>query len=712
MLTRKIWDHTIDVKKGFIPRKGKVYPLSREEREEVREFVKEQLRKGYIRPSKLPQMVPVFFVGKKDGRRRMVQDYRYLNEWTIKNNYPLPLISDVLENIRVKKLFTKMDLQWGYNNIRIKEEDEWKVAFMTPEGSFEPTVMFFELTNSPATFQAMMNELLRDLINTGKVVVFIDDVIVGTKTEEGHDELVVEVIKRLEENNLYVKPEKCKWKVKEVEFLGVVIGPEGIKMEKEKVKGVLEWLTPKCIKEVQKFLGLVNYYRWFIEGFATVARPLHDLVKKDKKWEWTEREEKAFKELKERFTKELVLAAPDIDKKMRMEVDALDYAMGGVLSMECEDGLWRPVAFLSKSLNETERNYEIHDKEMLAIIRGLEAWRHLLERAQSKFEIWMDHKNLEYFMKAQKLNRRQARWALYLSQFDFTLKHVAGRKMGKADELSKRADWKAGVDKDNENQVLIKDNWICSMQEVIVEGPEVDVLEKIKKARSKDEDVVRVVEEMKKAGVKELQGNEWQIEGNLVLKDRKVYVPREEELRTEVIRLHHDVPAVGHGGRWKTVELVTRNYWWPGVTRDVGKYVEGCDLYQRIKNRTEELAGKLKLSEVLRKPWLYITVDFITKLLVVAGKDAILVVCDWLSKITHFVATTEGTSAEGLARLFRDNVWKLHGLPESVVSDRGLQFAVELTKELNRMLGIKAKLSMAFHPQTDGQTEQMNQELE
>jgi len=318
--------------------------LSREEREEVREFVKEQLRKGYIRPSKSPQTAPVFFVGKKDGKKRMVQDYHYLNEWTIKNNYPLPLISDILENIRTKKLFTKMDLRWGYNNMRIKEGDEWKAAFTTLEGSFEPTVMFFGLMNSPATFQAMMNELLRDLINMGKVAVFIDDVIVGTESEEGHDELVAEVIKRLKGNDLYVKPEKYKWKVKEVEFLGVVIGPEGIKMEKEKVKGVLEWPTPKCVKDVQKFLGLANYYCRFIEGFAMVgfamvARPLHDLVKKDKKWDWTEKEEEAFKELKERFTKEPVLAAPDIDKKVRMEVDALDYATEGVLSMECKDGL-------------------------------------------------------------------------------------------------------------------------------------------------------------------------------------------------------------------------------------------------------------------------------------------------------------------------------------------------------------------------------------
>ena len=311
----------------------------RKEREEVREFVKKQLRKGYIQPSKSLQMVLVFFVGKKDGKKRMVQDYRYLNEWTIKNNYPLPLISDVLENIGIKKLFTKIDLRWGYNNIRIKEGDEWKAVFTMPEGSFKPTVMFFGLTNSPATFQAIMNELLRDLINTGKVAAFIDNVIVGTEIEEGHDELVAEVIKRLEENDLYVKPEKCRWKVREVGFLGVVIGPEGIKMEEEKVKGILEWPTPKCVKDVQKFLGLANYYRWFIEGFASIARPLYNMVKKDKKWEWTEKQDKAFEELKKRFTEKLVLATPDLDKKIRMEVDASDYAIGGVLSMECENRL-------------------------------------------------------------------------------------------------------------------------------------------------------------------------------------------------------------------------------------------------------------------------------------------------------------------------------------------------------------------------------------
>ena len=270
-------------------------------------------------------------------------------------------------------------------------------------------VMFFGLTNSLAMFQAMMNDLLRDLVVEEKVAVFIDDVMIAMETEEGHDEIVEEVLRRLEENDLFVKPEKCVWKVKEVGFSGVIIREDGVRMEKEKVQGVIEWLVPRSVKNVQKFLGLANYYRWFVKDFAKIAKPLHEMTRKENKWNWGEKQQKAFEELKGRFMTEPVLVIPDLDKEMRMETDALDFAMGKVLSMKCEDERWRPVAYISKSLNEAERNYEIHNKEMLAIIWCLKAWRHFLEGAKNQFEIWIDYKNLEYFMKAQKLNWRQAR---------------------------------------------------------------------------------------------------------------------------------------------------------------------------------------------------------------------------------------------------------------------------------------------------------------
>jgi len=329
-----------------------------------------------------------------------------------------------------------------------------------------------------------------------------------TEMEEGHDELVEEILRRLEEHNLYIKPEKCEWKVKEVGFLRVVIGPDGIKMEKEKVRGVLEWPTPKCVKNVQKFLGLVNYYRRFVKDFAEIARPMHRLVQEQERWNWGAEQEEAFRRLKEIFMSEPVLAASDLDKEMRVEVDASDYATGGVLSMKYEDERWRPVAYISKSLSDTEKNYEIHDKEMLAVIRCLEAWRHFLENARIKFEVWMDHKNLEYFMSSQKLNRHQAQWALFLSHFNFKLVHVPGTKMEKADGLSRWPDWQEGVGRENEDRTLVKKEWLetRALEEVVIEG--VDILDRIRKSKTVDDEIVKVVEEMKKANVKVLRNEE------------------------------------------------------------------------------------------------------------------------------------------------------------------------------------------------------------
>ena len=383
--------------------------MSKNKREEVQNFVKDQLRKGYIRPSKSPQTLPVFFVDKKNRSKRMVIDYHNLNDQTVKNNYLLPLITDLIDNMGNKKVFTKMDLRWGFNNVRIKKGNEWKGAFTMHMGSFEPTMMFFGMTNLPATFQAMMNEILRDLINKGKVTVFVNDVLVGTETEEGHDEIVEEILRRLEENNLYVKSEKCVWKVRKIGFLEVVIGPNGIEMEKEKMEEVLSWPEPKNMKDVRKFLGLVNYYRRFIKDFTQVARPMNTLTRKDVKWQWKAEQQQAFDKLKRIFTTKPVLAAPDLDKEFRVEANASNYATGGVLSIKYSDKIWRPVTFISKSLSDTKRNYEIHDKEMLVVVRCLEAWRHFLKGAVVKFKIWTDHKNLEYFMKVQKLNQRQVR---------------------------------------------------------------------------------------------------------------------------------------------------------------------------------------------------------------------------------------------------------------------------------------------------------------
>ena len=412
----KPWDHGIDLKQDFQPKKGRLIPLSVDEQKEVEAFLDDQLAKGYIRPSISPQTSPVFFVPKKDGKKHMVQDYHYVNEFTVKNNYPLPLISQLVDKLKGCKLFTKMDLRWGYNNIQVKEGDEWKAAFVTHKGAFKPLVMYFSLCNSPATFQKMVNEIFHNMSDV--CMVYIDDLMIFTKTDnqEEHDKIMLEVLHRLEANDLFVKPEKCHFQVKEVNFLGMIVSCDGIKMDPSKVSAILKWPDLTNVKQVGAFLGLGNFYRCFIKDYAIIARLLMDLTCKDTPFTFSDKERGAFNTLKVAFTKAPVLQYPDQDREFWLETDASEFAVGGVLSVKGDDNDFHPVAYMAhESMTPPERNYPIHDKEMLAIIKATECWRHYLEATPYAFKIHMDHNNLTYFMRSQNLSKRQARWQLWMS---------------------------------------------------------------------------------------------------------------------------------------------------------------------------------------------------------------------------------------------------------------------------------------------------------
>src|SRR5215472_4077424 len=707
----RVWDHAIELLPEAEPFSTKLYAISPSEQPELDRFLDENLQSGRIRPSKSPMASPVFFIKKKDGSLRLVQDYRKLNAITVKNSYPLPLIQDLMGKVSKAKIFTKLDVRWGYNNVRIKEGDEWKAAFRTNRGLFEPLVMFFGLTNSPATFQTMMNALFKELIDEGVVVVYIDDILVFTATLEEHRRVVRRVLEILSENNLFLKPEKCIFEVPEVEFLGLIISEGKVRMDPVKVAGVRDWPTPKALVEVQSFLGFANFYRRFIEDFSTVAHPLHALQKKGVVWRWGKEEEAAFQRLKEKITASPVLTHPDPDRPYSLETDSSDFATGAVLSQACEDSKWRPVGYYSKSLNEVERNYPIHDKEMLSVIRALQEWRHLLEGAKHRFDILNDHRNLTFFATAQNLNRRQARWSLYLSRFDFQLVHRPGKSSGKPDALSRRADHKTGQE-DNRDKILLPSRlFVAATGGIVLEGLETELMERIKKCEDKDEAVVRAFKELGSTrGV--LRGTEWSEEGGVILFNGKVYVPRDPQLRHDIVRQHHDAAIAGHPGRWKTLELVTRNFWWPGISRYVAGYVKGCDACNRTKIFPAAPAGRLMPNSIPTDRWQVVTVDLVTDLPICQGYDTIWVAVDRLSKRIHIAPTTKDLDSVGHARLFRDHVWRHHGLPDQVISDRGPQFVRSFTRELNRLLGIETRASTAFHPQTDGQTERVNMEIE
>ncbi|GLB43852.1 putative retrotransposable element tf2 155 kda protein type 1-like [Lyophyllum shimeji] len=524
-------------------------------------------------------------------------------------------------------------------------------------------------------------------------------------TLEEHRRITRIVLDCLREHRLFLKPEKCEFERTEIEYLGLIISHGTASMDPVKVAGVAEWPVPKNKKEVQSFLGFTNFYRRFIRDFSHHARPLFDLTAKDVAWTWGSGQQDAFDSLKRAITSKPVLIFPDDDRPFRVEAAP-------------EDEKWHPVAFYSKSLNAVERNYEIHDKEMLAIIRALEEWRHFLEGARHKVDIYTDHKNLQYFLTAKKLNRRQARWSLYLANFDFVLHHRPGRSMGKPDALSRRADHGDGS-ADNADIVLLKPEFfaIRALQGLIAAGEEDKILQDIRRGNREgaQEDVVaKAAAALKSArsGVRSVRSAEWSEDQGILMFRGRIYVPNIPELRHRIVEQHHDSRVAGHPGRWKTLELVSRSYWWPQMPRYIGSYTSTCDLCQRTKVRRQLPMGQLHLLPIPEGCWSVVSVDFIVELPEAHGYDAVMVVVDSVGKRAHFIPTHTTCTAMGAANLYRKHVWKLHGLPDAFVSDRGPQFIAEFTQELYRLLGIKLSTSTAYHPQSDGQTERVNQELE
>ncbi|KAJ1575391.1 hypothetical protein NDA15_001059 [Ustilago hordei] len=361
-------DLHLELIEGGKPPQGPLYLKGPKEMSELRRYLDENLEKGFIRPSKSPAQSPVLFVPKKDGGLGLCMDYRGLNEITVKNRAPLPLIEEQLFLLRKARIYTKLDLRAAYNLIRIAKGDEWKTAFGTQLGLYEYLVMPFGLANAPAHFQSFINDIFQDIIGI-YVVVYLDDFLIFSDTEEAHVKHVTEVLTRLRSNRLFAKLSKCEFHTKTVEFLGYIIKPMGIEMDPEKVRTVKEWPMPESIHDIQRFLGFANFYRRFIAHFARIAKPLTALVKpieRFKKFELPEEAQQAFHKLIQAFTSAGVLQHFDYHLPTRLETDASDFAIAGVLKQEHE-GRWHPVAFYSRKMSSAKKNYEIHDKELLAV---------------------------------------------------------------------------------------------------------------------------------------------------------------------------------------------------------------------------------------------------------------------------------------------------------------------------------------------------------
>ncbi|CAM4463975.1 unnamed protein product [Leuciscus chuanchicus] len=668
------YDCCIDLLPGSTPPRGRLYSLSAPEREALEKYLSESLDAGIIVPSSSPAGAGFFFVKKKDGSLRPCIDYRGLNDITVKNRYPLPLMSSAFEILQGAKIFTKLDLRNAYHLVRIKQGDEWKTAFNTPIGHFEYRVLPFGLVNAPAVFQALVNDVLRDMLNVF-VFVYLDDILIFSPSLEVHVQHVRRVLQRLLENRLFVKSEKCVFHSRSVTFLGSVVSAEGISMDPEKVRAVLDWPVPDSRVALQRFLGFANFYRRFIRNFSQVAAPLSALTSVKSQFVWSDMAQDAFDRLKRLFTSAPILVTPDPERQFIVEVDASDVGVGAILSQRSSlDDKVHPCAFFSHRLSPAERNYDVGNRELLAIRLALGEWRHWLEGASVPFIVWTDHRNLEYIRSAKRLNARQARWALFFGRFDFSISFRPGSKNLKPDALSRQF---GSTEEASTKEVIIP-------QHCVVGAAVWGVEQTVKRALS------------------------------LVVRPPRapsgtLFVP--ETARSSVLQWGHASKLVAHPGVRGTLAAVRQKFWWPTRERDIRRFVASCPVCAQTKSSNTPPAGLLRPLPIPSRPWSHIALDFVTGLPLSAGNTVILTVVDRFSKAAHFIPLPKLPSARETAQIMVDHVFRIHGLPSDIVSDRGPQFASQFWREFCRLIGASPSLSSGFHPQTNGQAERTNQIL-
>uniref|UniRef100_A0A8C6MBY8 Gypsy retrotransposon integrase-like protein 1 n=1 Tax=Nothobranchius furzeri TaxID=105023 RepID=A0A8C6MBY8_NOTFU len=668
------YDCAIDLVPDAVLPTSKLYSLSKPEQVSMSNYISESLASGIIRPSTSPLGAGFFFVSKKDGSLRPCIDYRGLNQITIKNKYPLPLLSSTFEPINDASIFTKLDLRNAYHLVRIREGDEWKTAFKTPLGHFEYLVMPFGLTNAPAVFQSLVNSVLGDFINKF-ITVYLDDILIFSKDLSEHRQHVRAVLQRLLKNRLYVKGEKCEFHVPSVKFLGFVLENGKLRTDPDKITAVQTWPTPTTRKQLQRFLGFGNFYRRFIKGYSQIAAPLTQLTSTKIPFSWTKEADQAFLSLKESFAQAPILTRPDPSRPFTLEVDASDTGVGAVLSqVSSTDQRLHPCAFYSRRLSPAEQNYDVGDRELLAVKNALEEWRHWLEGAEHPITIWTDHKNLAYLKEAKRLNPRQSRWSLFFSRFNFIISYRPGSKNVKPDALSRQF----ASDREMEPTTILPAS--C-----IVGSISWDITNKVLEAQQQEPN----------PGTSP---------------PNKIYVPT--NTRGALIHWAHTARFSIHPGLGRTISLIRRTFWWPSLYRDVKEYIAACQVCARFKASNQPPQGLLQPLPIPHRPWSHIVLDFVTGLPMSKGFSVILTIVDRFSKACHLVPLKSLPSSTETANLLIKHLFRLHGLPSEILSDRGPQFVSRVWSDFATHLGAKVCLTSGFHPQTNGQVERMNQEQE
>ncbi|KAL4303471.1 hypothetical protein GQ457_10G029000 [Hibiscus cannabinus] len=672
-------DHAIHLQPMSKPVNVRPYRYPYFQKGEVERQVRHMLEHQLIRKSNSPFSSPVLLVKKKDGTWRFCIDYRALNAVTVKDKFPIPTAEELFDELGHSKFFSKLDLLAGYHQIRVKAEDVPKTAFRTHEGHYEFLVMPFGLTNAPSTFQSTMNDLFRPFLRKF-VLIFLDDILVYSRNWQDHLEHVRQVLQKLQANGFVAKRSKCTFGQTTVEYLGHIVSQKGLAVDSAKVEAIRAWPIPTTLKEVRGFLGIASYYRKFIKGFATIAAPISDLLRKGHSFEWTEAAQSAMNRLKTCLCSAPVLGLPNFDKDFQIETDASGTGIGAVLTQE-----GKPLAYFSQKLSTRMQSASTYNREMFAITQAVGKWRQYL--VGRKFIIITDQRSLRELNQQTIQTPEQQRWLSKLIGYDFEIRYRPGKLNNVADALSRK----------NEATLMA------------FSRPLFGILDDIRAANRTDIDIQRIRASLQQG---QSEFSEYKEHDGLLLVRGKILVPQETALKSLLLREFHSSLIGGHAGITRTFQRLAANFYWKGMRKEVRQFVTECQVCQRMKSASLSPAGLLQPLPIPNQVFEDISLDFIVGLPKSNGKETIMVVVDRLTKYSHFFALPKHFDSKYVAQIMVQGIVKLHGIPRTIVSDRDRIFVSDMWTEIAKLQGTELCFSSAYHPQTDGQTEALNRCLE